>query len=164
MMAALATVFMLLSYFPYMTYAIPAVSGLFIMAAVIEINKRWAFMSYTASAVLVFLLGDPESKFLYIFFFGYYPIAKSLIEKLNKGVFEWIIKFAVFNASVLSVYLIFANFFGFSMEDFGELGRYGAYILLLLGNIVFVVYDIAVSRMALFYIYRLHSKIKKLLR
>lgn len=164
MMSALATVVMLMSYFPYMTYAIPAVAGLFIMAALIETDKKWAFLSFAASAVLVFLSGDPESKFLYIFFFGFYPIVKALIEHLNKRALEWILKFAVFNAAVLSVYLIFAKFFGFSLEEFDEFGKYGAYILLLLGNIVFVIYDIAVSRVAVFYIRVLHPKIKKFLR
>ena len=40
MMAALATAFMLLSYFPYLTYAIPAVAGLFVMVTVIETNYK----------------------------------------------------------------------------------------------------------------------------
>ena len=164
-MASLATTFMLLSYFPYFVYAIPAFAGLFIMVVVIEINKKWALMAYIASAVLVFLLADPESRFLYVFFFGYYPIAKALIEKINKPFIEWPIKLLIFNAAVLSVYLIFANLFGFSMEgDLGELGRYGAYILLAVGNIVFVLYDIAVSRMSMAYMYVLHPKIKKILK
>lgn len=164
MMTALAVALMLLSYFPYLTYAIPAVSGLFIMVVLIETNKCWAFMSYIASAVLVFLFADPESRFLYVFFFGYYPIIKALTERLKRPVFEWIIKFAVFNASVLTVYILFANFFSFSIEEFGTFGKYGALILLVLGNIVFIFYDIAVSRIAAVYINMLHPKIKKLLR
>ena len=40
-MAALATVIMLVSYFPYLTYAVPAIAGLCIMVVVIEINKKW---------------------------------------------------------------------------------------------------------------------------
>ncbi len=134
------------------------------MVLVIEINKKWAFMAYIVSAILVFLLADPESRFLYVFFFGYYPIAKALIEKINKPVFEWPIKILIFNVSVLSVYLIFSSFFAFSMDDFGELGKYGAYILLALGNAVFVVYDIAVSRMSMAYMVVLHPKIKKILK
>ena len=91
-MSALAVVFMLLSYFPYLTYAIPAVAGLFIMATVIEINLKWAFLSYLTSAVLVFLFAEFESRLLYIFFLGYYPILKAIIEKIKKPVIEWILK------------------------------------------------------------------------
>lgn len=163
-MASLATAFMLLSFFPYFVYAIPAFAGLFIMVVVIEINKKWALMAYVVSSILVFMLADPESRFLYVFFFGYYPIAKALIEKMHKPIIEWPIKVIIFNASVLSVYLIFSSFFDFSMSEFGELGKYGAYILLALGNVVFVVYDIAVSRMSMFYMIVVHPKIKKILK
>ncbi len=163
-MASLATVFMMLSFFPYFVYAIPAVAGLFIMVVVIEIDKKCAFMAYMVSAVLVFLFADPESRFLYVFFFGYYPIAKALIEKMRKPVLEWPIKFVIFNASVISVYVIFSSFFSFSLDEFGELGKYGAYILLALGNVVFVLYDIAVSRFSMFYMAILHPKVKKIIK
>ena len=33
---------MLLSYFPYLTYAVPAVAGLLIMITVIEAGYKWA--------------------------------------------------------------------------------------------------------------------------
>lgn len=163
-MAALATSVMMLSFFPYLTYAIPAIAGLFIMVVVIEINCKWALGAYIASALLVFLLGDPESRLLYIFFFGYYPIAKALTERLRKPVIEWIIKEVIFNASVLLVYYIFTSFMGGSLEEFGEWGKYGAIILLALGNVVFVCYDIAVSRMAMMYISVIHPKLKKILK
>ena len=164
LMAALATAVMLLSYLPYLIYAIPAIAGLFIMIVTIELNKKWAFMAYAVSAILVFLIADFESRFLYVFFFGYYPIMKALIEQINKAVIEWPIKIAVFNLSVLAVYVIFSKFFAFSVDEFGEFGKYSAYILLALGNIVFVLYDIAVSRVSMAYMSILHSKIKKLLR
>ena len=82
---------MLLSYFPYLTYAIPAVAGLFIMAVVIELDVKWAFLSYTSSAVLVFLFAEMESKLMYVFFLGYYPIVKALLERMRKPLIEWII-------------------------------------------------------------------------
>lgn len=163
-MAALATAVMMLSFFPYLTYAIPAIAGLFIMVTVIEINCKWAIGAYIASAFLVFLMGDPESKLLYIFFFGYYPIAKALTERLKKPVIEWIIKEVIFNASVLFVYYIFTSVMGGSLREFGEWGKYGAIILLALGNIVFVSYDIAVSRMATMYLYAIHPKLKKIFK
>lgn len=163
-MAALATVFMLLSYFPYLTYAIPAISGLCIMAVVIEINKKWAFGAFLVSATLVFLLAETESKLLFIGFFGYYPILKAIIDNFRKPTLEWVLKIIIFNVAVLAVYLGFAKLFGISLEDFGSLGKYGAYILLILGNIVFVMYDMAVSRMATVYMNVIHSKISKYIK
>lgn len=163
-MSALATTFMLLSYFPYLTYAIPAVAGLFIMAVVIEINCKWALFSYLTSSVLIFLSSETESRLLYIFFLGYYPILKALIEKWRKPVPEWIVKIFLFNSAVLTVYLIFAKPFGIDLEDFKTLGKYSALIILALGNITFVFYDIAVSRMATLYITIIRPKIKKIFK
>ncbi len=163
-MAALSIAFMLLSYFPYLTYAIPGIAGLFIMVALIETDWKWALLSYLSSAILVFLSAETESRLLYIFFLGYYPILKALIEKLKKPIFEWFIKLMSFNLAVLLVYIIFARLFGISLEDFGAFGRYGAFVLLGLGNIVFVFYDIAVSRMAGFYLAFIRPKLKNILK
>ncbi len=163
MMAALATAFMLLSYFPYLTYAIPAIAGLFVMVVVIEINRKWALGAYIASAILVFLLAEPESKLMYVGFFGYYPIVKAMVDGMRKPFAEWAIKLAVFNAAVVVIYVVFAKAFGITLENFGVLGKYGAVILLAAGNVVFVLYDIAVSRMAMVYMNVLHRKLRKIL-
>lgn len=164
MMTALAVAFMLLSYFPYLTYAIPAIAGLFIMAVVIEINCKWAFLAYLSSAVLVFISAEPESRLLYAFFLGYYPILKALIEKWQKPVAEWIIKIISFNLAVLLIYLFFAKPMGIDFDDFGALGKYGALITLVVGNVVFMVYDIAVSRMAMVYMMVIRPKIKRIFK
>ena len=46
--------------FPTMTYAMPAISGVLLIAAVIELGKRWAFFCYAAVAVLSLLLGTDK--------------------------------------------------------------------------------------------------------
>ena len=157
-------VFMLMSYFPYFTYAVPAVTGLLTMMLVIEINVKWAFAAYIAASVLVFIFAEPESKLMYICLFGYYPIVKALIERINKPVIEWILKLAVFNVAAIMIYAVFAGMFGVSIDDFSTLGKYGAYIFLGFGNAVFVLYDITVSRLSGTYVYRIHPKVKKLLK
>ncbi|MBQ6826150.1 MAG: hypothetical protein IJP34_05795 [Clostridia bacterium] len=163
LMAALAVVMMLVSYFPYLTYAVPAVAGLFIMIIVIELNIKWAILSYLSSAVFVFLFAETESKFMYIALLGYYPIVKALIEKIGKAFIEIPIKLILFNISVLAVYLLLADIVGISKEEFGEFGKWGAFILLGIGNFVFILYDITVSKIAALYIIKLHPRIKKLL-
>lgn len=163
-MAALSAVIMLMAYFPYFTYAVPAAAGLCVMVVVIEIGCKWAFFTYLSSAFLVFIFAETESKLIYICFFGFYPIIKCLIEKSRKLVVEWILKLSLFNFCVILLYLVFAEFLMLSFEDMGKLAKYGAVVLLVLGNIVFVVYDIAVSRLAGTYIDRLHPKIEKLLK
>lgn len=161
---ALSVVFMLLSYFPYFTYAVPAITGLLTMMLVIEINVKWAFTAYIAASALVFIFAEPESKLMYICLFGYYPILKALIERINKPIIEWILKLAVFNAAAVLIYAVFAGMFGISFEDFDTFGKYGAYIFLSLANLAFVLYDIAASRLSAVYMIRLHPKINRLLK
>ena len=117
-----------------------------------------------ASAVLVFLLAEPESKLMYIGLFGYYPIIKALVEKLRRPIIEWIIKLSCFISSVSLIYYVIAGIFGISLEDINSYGKYGIGILLILGIIVFILYDIAISRMAMMYIRVLQGRVRKILK
>ncbi len=162
--SALAVVIMLTSYFPYLTYAIPAIAGLCIMVVLIETDKKWALFSYITSSVLIFLLGETESKLLYIFFFGIYPIIKAIVEKINKPIIEWILKILFLNLAIILAYTILSKLYGIYFDDMGEFRKYGNIILIALANIVFVVYDIAISRICDTYIYKLHPKIAKIFK
>lgn len=164
MMVALASVFMLTSYFPYLTYAIPAIAGLFIMVAMIETNIKWATAAYFASAVIVFIMAEPEAKMLYVLFFGYYPLIKSLLERTKSRVLEYILKFTVFNAAVIFAYAVVAVLLNIPMDDMNDFGKYSVFALLIAANIIFPVYDIAVSRMAQFYIVRIHPSVNKIFK
>lgn len=164
MVAALATVIMLTSYFPYLTYAIPALAGLCIMVPMIECGTVWAFGTYIASATIIFITGELEAKLLYVMFLGYYPILKSLIEKINKQFIEWILKFVCFNIAAIAFYYVSRVIFAVSYDDFGEWGKYGALIFLAICNVVFVIYDIGISRVGSRYMYSLHDKMKRLLK
>ena len=62
------------------------------------------------------------------------------------------------------MYTVFAKLTDISFEDIGNLGNYGAVILFVFGMIVFVLYDIALSKMADFYLARFHSRIKRLFK
>lgn len=164
MMSALAVLVMLTSYFPYLTYAIPAIAGLFIMVTVIETNVKWATLAFAASAVITVLVAEPEAKMLYVLFFGYYPILKAVFEKTKSRVVEYLLKFAVFNAAVVVAYSFVATFIGVDLSNMGDFGKYTSAILLAAANIAFPIYDLAVTKMAHFYIMRLHPQVSKILK
>ena len=165
MVAALSITVMLTSYFPYLTYAIPAVAGLFMMVPLIECGVAWSFGAYISSAAIILLVGEMESKILYVMLLGYYPIAKSLIERINNQAIEWILKLLCFNIAAVSFYFIASSaIFGVSFDDFGEWGKYGAAAFLGVCNVVFVIYDIGVSRIAGYYMMTLHNKVKKIIK
>ena len=95
-------------------------------------------------------------------FFGHYPVTKALIEgKIKSRAVEWLIKFLIFNLTMISAYLLVVKVFAFPMEEIGDMGKYGSLILLAVGNIVFPVYDITMTRLVLIYDLRLRKVVRK---
>lgn len=163
--AALAAALMLVSYFPYFTYAVPAVSGLFMMLPLIEAGTSWALGSYAVSAVLALILAEPESALLYLCLFGYYPILKAVIERLKNALLEWVIKLVVFNSAAGLALLAFVKLFsGISLSESFQGMKYGLAAFVVLCEVAFVLYDIAISRVSVFYMLRLHPRIKRLIK
>lgn len=163
-MAALAAVFMLFGLFPYLTYAVPAISGLFVAVCLIEINYKFAISAYLISSAIVAFYPDNESKLLYICFLGIYPIIKALAEKIKNPVLEWSAKLASFNAGAYIYYLLLTKLFGVSFEDVGNLFKWGLALFWIAANVVFIVYDIAFSRLSGFYMAKIHAKVKKIFK
>ena len=163
-MAALATVLMLIGYFPYLTYAVPCIASLAIMAVVIELNKKAAFLTYLASLLPIFLFCEIESKLLYICLVGFYPILKALFEKLPSRTLEYLLKIVTLNVAVFLIYIASTFVLGISFDDMGELGKYGSVILIIAANVAFLAYDFCLTTMAQFYIIRIHKSVKKLLK
>lgn len=165
MIAALSVIIMMLTVIPVMTYAAPAFAGILLMVIVIEINKKWAFGVYVAVGLLSLLLAtDKEAAVMYVAFFGYYPIIKAILESKLPKLLEWITKFSIFNVAMVVSYFVLIRVFGLSMEDMNELGKYGPIILLAMGNVVFLVFDIAITRLATLYIYKWQKPFRKLFK
>lgn len=162
--AALITAVMAASYFPFLTYAIPAIAGALIIVPLAEIGKPYAVGTYVVSALLVMLFAENEAKLMYVCFFGYYPVIKAVFEKIKLRLIEYILKFAVFNGAVTAVYLLLAELFMIDMEGVGDYGKYGVIILYAVGNVAFVLYDICLEKLCTLYMCRLHPKIKKIMR
>ena len=160
--AALSLLFMFMTWFPFATYALPAIAGVILVIPVIEYNRRVALVAYAAVSILSFLIApDREAALLFVAFFGYYPIVKSLLERIPSRVIEWVLKIVIFNASVIAAYMVIIHLFQMTdlLKEFNEFGAWGAPVLLLAGNAVFILYDIAATQVISFYL----SKWRKLL-
>ncbi len=163
MLGALSVAVMLVSYFPYLTYSVPAIAGLFIMTAVIEMGTKWALFSYITAAVLTLLLAEPEASLFFVFFFGYYPIVKVPFEKVKKPVLRFVAKFAVFNVAVLLIYFVLMRIMGID-GVFGGYTKYMIYGLWIAANGVFVLYDYMLAVLAQWYLCRIHPVVVKLFK
>ena len=164
MLAALACATMLAAYFPYLTYGVPAIAGIFVMIALIEAGKGYAALTYAASAVITLLFAEPEAKLLYVCFLGFYPILKAILEHLKNRVAEYILKFLSFNVALLLIYSFFANIFGITDNFVTIFGVFGIAILVLAANFVFLMYDICLSKFAQIYLYRLHPVVMRFIK
>lgn len=147
---------------PFLTYALPAVAGLLITFVVIEIDKKWAFGVYATVAILgMILVAEKEVAVMYLAFFGYYPILKSLIESKLPLVLEWIVKVLAFVGAIAGSYFLMMKFMGVTIDEVDEWGVIAYPILLGMGSVAFIIYDIALSKIVTLYLHRWQKHFKR---
>ncbi len=158
---ALSLVLMLLtSIIPFGTFAFPALAGMMLVCIVIELGYSWAFIVYAVvSALSILFLTDKEAGLYYIVFLGFYPIIKGIIEKLKSRVLQYIVKYAVFNICMVIAFYLSIFVFSIPKESFNIFGLYLPWVFLLLGNMVFIVYDLCVSKVVTIYLLKIHKKL-----
>lgn len=148
-----------------LVYAIPMITGAFLMVLVIEFGAGFAGMEYVAVSIIsMLLLGNKEAAIMYVVFFGYYPIIKSFIEKHIGKVLSWIIKYAIFNVSMIIAYFVVSKIFMISFDDMEMFGKFAMPILLFVGNILFILYDIMLTRLVTLYIYKWQKYVKRVFK
>lgn len=163
---ALSVLCMLLTLaFPTFTYILPAFAGMLLIPIFFDIGVKWAFGVFASvSAVSFFLAADREAAIMYIFFFGYYPVLRLLIDnKIDKKVSVFI-KILVFNITIVSAFLVVVYIFKLPFEDFKILGKYSKVFFWVFGNIVFLLYEKAVDNFTFIYKNRLRQKLKGLFK
>ena len=163
---ALSVTCMLLTVMPTMEIGLPALAGCLLVLPVIELGVRYGFLCYGATAFLALLLAPSlEAKVLFIVFFGYYPVLKALIERIRSCILQWTVKFAVFNTTVCGAYWLLVKVFTvIPMDEFTVFGIYvwGAFVLI--GNVVFMVYDWALTRLISAYLLFGQHRLRKMFR
>ena len=131
--------------------------------AVIEYGGIAPWLIYgTVSVLSLLLLGNKNPAIYFVLFFGFYPILKEKIEKLNKVV-SWILKETVFIVSVcvIAVAGVFVTSMG-NEELIQKALQQPIFIavVFVLSEIVFVLYDWALTRVITFYLIKLRYRLK----
>ena len=163
-LAALSMVCMFLTIFPYATYALPAIAGAVLIPLVVELGVRWGWAVYFVVALLsLFFAPSMEAKVMFIAFFGYYPVFKSMVEKgIRSRVLEWVLKLAVFNVAMVGAYLLLLFVFGMDPDTFVIFGFNLPLVFLAAGNVVFLIYDIALTNVITAYSHILHPRLSRI--
>jgi len=163
--AAMSLIFMFFTnVMPLLAYTLPALAGAFLIVIVIELGKKWAFLTYAAVSILsYFMTPDKEAAVLFTMFLGYYPIVKSIFEKIKFRPLEYLSKIALFNVSIIISYQIIIRLFGMKelLNEFKEFGKYSIPVFLIAANIAFILYDIALTGVISTYINTFRPKIMK---
>ncbi len=162
--SALAVVVMLSTYIsPFLVYTAPAFAGILLLLIYNEIGVRWCFATYISISLLsIFVIADKESAVFFTLLFGYFPMLSCIINntKLNKFV-KFLIKLLIFNISCLISLLLCTFVLGIDDDAFSE-GIVYVVLFAVLLNVLFVVYDILLSRLQLIYKLKLQKKFRKL--
>lgn len=140
-------------------WAAVAVAGLMPAAAVVSVGLASGFGVYIAAGLLALMLvPDKLNVLLYLLFFGSYPMVKSLLERLRKPTLSWALKFLFFD-------LVFCAFvFGFGtmfMPWLAELLNKRTWLVVLAGNVIFLVYDLGFTRLIALYAVRVDRYFQK---
>ncbi len=167
MIAALSVTIMLLtSVITSLQFALPAMAGALLILIVIEINKGWATCTYVTVSILSFLiLPNKEAAMVYFAFFGCYPIIKPILERNIKiNALCYFLKFMFFNATAIGAYAVIIYVMGIPIEGMEKFGAYAIPALLLLANIMFISYDICLTRLVTLYLNKWQRKFRKLFK
>lgn len=127
---------------PSIELTLYALSSVFTAIMIIETGIGGGILVFIGASILGFILMPDKIALLpYIAFFGYYGILKYFIEKLPKAAIQMLVKIIAFSA-VLSTMLFFFKellFGAISLPDISVI------LLMLLGIVMFILYDFIFS-------------------
>ena len=128
-----------------------ALAGVPCAGVVIAGGTSAGLLSWATVSVLgLLLVPDKFCVWLYAAMFGLYPVVKSKTEGLRRKVVEMMLKLLFFNVSFTIVVLVTKTV---ALEGL-PLERFHLWVLYLLGNVVFLLYDFGFSGLIVAYLSR----------
>lgn len=132
-----------------------AAASLVMILCVIELGGIYPWLVWAVVSVLsLLLIPEKFGPLVFFAFAGYYPMLKRYLERLPR-LGEWILKLVVFNTLLSLIIAVSLHILGLS-ED----GLAFSIPVYSLCNIVFVVYDIALTRLISLYLFKLRKRLR----
>ncbi len=147
MLTALAAVIMLVSNLvPSGMYTFPAAAGIIVYIISVCSGRSYSWVSFVVLSVLSMILcADKQAPLCFILFLGYYPLIKELLETIRLKIVVYILKVLIFNTAAAAVYLLLKFVFLVPDEEYVIFGVNLPLVFLLLLNIIFLLYDFALT-------------------
>ena len=134
------------------------IASLLCVVAVIEYGAASAWLVFFVTSVLsVLLLPSKLPAVMYALFFGFYPILKEKIERIRSRVLCWTVKELVFNVCLVLVFV--ASRFVTMTAD-AEIPQGMLLVGFVLCEVIFVLYDIAMTRVITRYVRKIRGRFK----
>ena len=132
-----------------------ALSSFLLAIIVLDFGIKQSLLVYISTSLLsLIIVPNKLIVILYVVYFGYYGILKSLIEKLNNLLLEWILKLLSFNIAMIGTYLLFSQILLGSTTSILPL-----WVLYLGMQPLFILFDYAFSLAIKFYKTRIRSRV-----
>lgn len=153
LLGALAVVLMTLGgIIPVAVYCGPMLAALLLVPLLELCSRKICFGWYAVVALLSLLLCPDKETALVFTFLGWYPVARERLDRLPK-VLRFIVKLLIFNAAIALMYAL--TIFVFRLEavvtEFRSMGLWLLIGLLALGNVVFIIFDLLLGRMTVYF-------------
>lgn len=171
LMTALSVVILFPTALEIFVYVLPCYAGVITALAVAEMGKKWAAAVYLATSIIsLIIVPNKEAVILYIAFFGYYGVIKSILESNLPRVPEYILKFLIFNVSVITACLVIMKVFGLTFNEYMKIDsakpwvKFAVPLMLITANVAFIGYDFLVSMVVTIYNLKWKKRIHKMFR
>lgn len=133
-------------------------AGFILSVVIMECGLTYGWISYAVVSGLAFLLVPEKTAVIpYLLFFGIYSVVKSHIERLNKLIAEWILKFAFFNLSLFFMWNIAVGLLQLIPQNL--INVLPIYVIVLILQVVFFVFDWIFTFWTQYYLNKLSPKI-----
>ena len=161
MAAALGTVILYLgSFIEVLDISMAVLASVLCAVMVIEYGKGAPLSVFFVTSLLsLLLLPNKFPAILYTVFFGYYPIIKEKIEKIPSQLATWAIKLCIFAAATGLLFLL-TNIFTVDVDM--PAGTIMKIVFVVLIALTLILYDLAMTKIISFYIFRLWQRFKNI--
>ncbi len=138
-----------------------ALGSIIILIAFIELGKKWAWGVFAASALLsVLILPYKLPCVVFALFSGFYPILKENLNRIPKKWLSYTARIVTFNLALaligtISIFLLKTDI----SSQYGEFVYIAVAGFILLANITFILFDLALERIAVYYIRKIRPKV-----
>jgi len=141
-------------------WGLVAVAGLGPLAVVASVGVGSGFLCWGGSSILAFLLlPDKFCAMLFSVLFGIYPMVKSFAERTGVAWRSILVKLSFFNLALSALLLTMGALMTATLP---EMIKRKIWLIYLAGNVIFLAYDMGLSKLISFYLARIDRFVRKI--